>query len=295
LCSEFDAPVRETEDGCVIPVNSVGVQGDSRSYAPVLAIDAPDYDRATALINRLFNINRVIAGVALRAPLASMQVRACSLTDERIALLRRADATVRKLSHESGYDARVWQFPVILIPLGTADAPESVVLRPVDSVDGMTARSVPIDAALLEALPSLGLSSICNVLAAIKTAKYFGYGPDDAVVTVATDGAAMYASERAKALAQYFPQGFDEVAAGEVFGEHILGATTDHVLEPTLTERERIFNLGYFTWVEQQGVSADDFCARKEPSFWTAMREIVPVWDGMIDELNARTGVLDQL
>jgi GMP synthase (glutamine-hydrolysing) len=150
LCSEFDAPVRETEDGWVIPVNSVGVQGDSRSYAPVLAIDAPDYDRATALINRLFNINRVIAGVALRAPLASMQVRACSLTDERIALLRRADAAVRKLSHESGYDARVWQFPVILIPLGTAEAPESVVLRPVDSVDGMTARSVPIDAALLE-------------------------------------------------------------------------------------------------------------------------------------------------
>jgi cysteine synthase A len=157
------------------------------------------------------------------------------------------------------------------------------------------ARRRGVDATTLEALSSLGLSSLCNVLAAIKTAKYFGYGPDDAVVTVATDGAAMYASERALALAKYFPGGFDEVAAGEVFGEHILGATTDHLLEPTLIERERIFNLGYFTWVEQQGVSVDDFCARKEPSFWTAMREIVPVWDGMIDELNARTGVLAEL
>jgi cysteine synthase len=157
------------------------------------------------------------------------------------------------------------------------------------------ARRRGVDPALLEALSSLGLSSICNVLAAVKTAKYFGYGPDDAVVTVATDGAAMYASECTLALAEYFPQGFDEVAASEVFGEHILGATTDHLLEPTLTERERIFNLGYFTWVEQQGVSVDDFCARKEPSFWTTMREIVPVWDGMIDELNARTGVLDRL
>jgi hypothetical protein len=152
-----------------------------------------------------------------------------------------------------------------------------------------------VDATVLEALSSLGLSSICNVLAAIKTAKYFGYGPDDAVVTVATDGAAMYAGERSLALARYFPDGFDEVAAGETFGEHILGATTDHLLEPTLTERQRIFNLGYFTWVEQQGVSVDDFSVRKEPSFWTAMREIILVWDGMIDELNARTAVLDQL
>jgi NADPH-dependent 2,4-dienoyl-CoA reductase/sulfur reductase-like enzyme len=148
---------------------------------------------------------------------------------------------------------------------------------------------------VLEALSSLGLSSICNVLGAIKTAKYFGYGPDDVVVTVATDGAAMYASERALALAEYFPHGMDEVAAGEVFGEHILGATTDHLLEPTLTERQRIFNLGYFTWVEQQGVSVDDFSVRKEPSFWTAMREIILVWDGVTEDSNARTAVLDQL
>ena len=75
-----------------------------------------------------------------------MQVRACSLTPERLARLRAADAIVRRLSHESGYDHEVWQFPVILIPLGTADAPDSVVLRPVDSVDGMTAQSVPMDA-----------------------------------------------------------------------------------------------------------------------------------------------------
>ena len=64
LCSESDAPLQATADGFVIPVHSVGVQGDSRSYAPVLAIDALDHDRATALINRLSGINRVIAAVA---------------------------------------------------------------------------------------------------------------------------------------------------------------------------------------------------------------------------------------
>jgi GMP synthase (glutamine-hydrolysing) len=150
LCSEFDAPVRATDDGYVIPVNSVGVQGDSRSYAPVIAIDEFDHARATALINRLTSVNRVVTAVQLRAPLPELLVRACSLTPERLDRLRCADAVVRRLSHASGYDHRVWQFPVILIPLGTADAPDSIVLRPIDSVDGMTAQSVTMDNDLLQ-------------------------------------------------------------------------------------------------------------------------------------------------
>ena len=53
-------------------------------------------------------------------------------------------------------------------------------------------QSVPPEA--MDALASMGLSSIANVLAAIKTAKYYELGPDDVIVTVATDGAAMYGS-----------------------------------------------------------------------------------------------------
>ena len=168
LCAESGAAVRATPDGYVIPVHSVGVQGDSRSYAPVLAINASaaidghaalDHERATALINRLSGVNRVIAAVATRAPLAEMRVRASSLTPERIERLRRADAIVRRISHESGFDGTVWQFPVILIPLGAGVAPDSVVLRPVDSVDGMTARSV--------AMPPELMNQICQELMAI--------------------------------------------------------------------------------------------------------------------------------
>jgi GMP synthase (glutamine-hydrolysing) len=152
LCSEFDAPVRATAEGLIVPVHSVGVQGDSRTYAPVLAIDAPDHTRATELINAIAGVNRVIAPVETAAPTFEMQVRACSLTEERLKRLRRADAIVRRLSHASGYDHQVWQFPVILIPLGTQNAPDSVVLRPVDSVDGMTAQSVLMDAELRRAI-----------------------------------------------------------------------------------------------------------------------------------------------
>jgi cysteine synthase len=148
---------------------------------------------------------------------------------------------------------------------------------------------------LVAKLAWLGLSSICNVLAAIKTAKRLGLGSQDVLVTVATDGAAMYRSEVERLSAIHYPEGFDAVAAGEDFGRNVLGATTDNFLELTLTDRERIFNLGYFTWVEQQGVDLEEFTARRDQQFWKDLRQLVPVWDGMIEELNDRTGVLESL
>jgi cysteine synthase A len=148
---------------------------------------------------------------------------------------------------------------------------------------------------ILEALPSLGLSSICNVLAAIKIAKQFRLGAGDVIATVATDGAALYASERRRAEARYFGGVFDSLAAAEVFGEHVLGAATDRVRELSFEERNRIFNLGYFTWVEQQGVSIADFEARRNQGFWAAQRAQATHWDELITELNARTGVLEAL
>jgi GMP synthase (glutamine-hydrolysing) len=92
-------------------------------------------------------------------------VWASALTPERLERLRRADAIVRRLSHDSGFDRTVWQFPVILIPLGTSGRPDSVALRPVDSVDGMTARSVPMEASLQAALTRelLDVEGVCAV------------------------------------------------------------------------------------------------------------------------------------
>ena len=152
LCSEIEAGLQATPEGCILPLHSVGVQGDSRSYAPVLSIDELDHARATELINRISGVNRVIARVRTAAPLADLRVRVSALTPERLARLRHADAIVRRLSHASGFDRRIWQFPVVLIPLGASDAPDSVVLRPVDSVDGMTAQSVAMPDDLLSSI-----------------------------------------------------------------------------------------------------------------------------------------------
>ncbi len=145
--------------------------------------------------------------------------------------------------------------------------------------------------AVLASLPSLGISSICNILAAIKTAKQLDLGPDDAIVTVATDGAALYLTEVDKVLARDFPGGFGAVEAAATFGEHVLGAGTDDLLELTAAERERVFNLGYYTWVEQQGVSFEDFVARRSQAFWRDLRASMPAWDEAIVEMNARAGV----
>jgi cysteine synthase len=141
---------------------------------------------------------------------------------------------------------------------------------------------------IVGALGSFGLSSLCNVLAAIKTAKWFDLGPEDLLLTVATDGAALYASEWPRIEGRDFPAGFDAVACGEVFGEHLAGARTDHYLELTRRDRERIFNLGYYTWVEQQGLAFDAFEARRRPAFWDDLHAYLPAWDERIREFNAR-------
>ena len=93
LCSSVEAPVVQTAEGYVLPVKSVGVQGDSRSYRAVLAIAhepaAEDVQvKAPALTNRLAEINRVVALCGSNAPLASMQVFEASITKERLDLLR---------------------------------------------------------------------------------------------------------------------------------------------------------------------------------------------------------------
>ena len=116
---------------------------------------------------------------------------------------------------------------------------------------------------VLATLRHFGLSSICNVLAAIATAKVLGLGPDDVVITVATDGAAMYPSERDKILARDFGGGFTNLDAAAVWGEHLADVTTANIVECTEAVRTRIFNLGYFTWVEQQGTPIEIFEARR--------------------------------
>ncbi len=147
-----------------------------------------------------------------------------------------------------------------------------------------------IDPALVRQFDDLGISGLANIVASIKLAKHLELGPDDVVMTVATDGAAMYETERRSYEARQYSDGFDEVNAGEVTGRHLDAIVDDHVRELSHVERTRIFNLGYYTWVEQQGVSLEDFDRRRNQRFWQGLVDTIPEWDRLIDEFNDEVG-----
>jgi GMP synthase (glutamine-hydrolysing) len=155
LCSEATGTPERNGDGWILPVRSVGVQGDARTYRPALALDHfPDSEEdAGRLINRVAGINRVVVAVWTATPLKDLRAIPATLTPARLDRLRRADAIVRRITRDRGFDALIWQFPVVLIPLGVNDGavriPDSVVLRPIQSVDGMTANAVRMPGELL--------------------------------------------------------------------------------------------------------------------------------------------------
>jgi len=126
------------------------------------------------------------------------------------------------------------------------------------------------------------------VIAAIKTAKLLGLGANDALITIATDGADLYPSERVKTLARRFNDSFTEIDAAEVFAEHLATVSTDAMIDCTEHDRTRIFNLGYYTWVEQQDTPLAVFEARRSQTFWRNLRKYLPVWDEMIGDFNRR-------
>ncbi|MBI4576557.1 MAG: pyridoxal-phosphate dependent enzyme [Planctomycetes bacterium] len=132
-------------------------------------------------------------------------------------------------------------------------------------------RGVPDET--LASLHWLGISGIANVLGAIQACRYWGLGRGDVVYTVATDSAAMYASEVERGLRERHPEGFGEVEAAETWGRHLAGAGPARLRELTHADRQRVFQLGYYTWVEQRGVSQAHFDQRREAGFWAEMRE----------------------
>ena len=152
--------------------------------------------------------------------------------------------------------------------------------------DVLVRRGVP--QALVAQLPLLGISSIANLLAAIKTARHFELGADDVVFTCFTDSAALYRTRVAELAAE---RGAYRDRQAEIdFERYLLATTTDHLRELTFPERKAIHNLKYFTWVEQQGKTVEALDALWAPSFWTDLQAQLPEWDREIAAFNAEVG-----
>ncbi len=155
----------------------------------------------------------------------------------------------------------------------------------------LVGRGVPEDT--VRQLPLLGISSIGNLLAAIKTARWFDLDENDVLFTSFTDSVDMYGT-RLEELREDLGN-YDAVAAAVDFERRLLATTTDHMRELTYPERKAIHNLKYFTWVEQQGRTVDELDALWSPAFWLDLQAQLPEWDEAITRFNEETGALEDL
>jgi len=144
---------------------------------------------------------------------------------------------------------------------------------------------------LIDQLPLLGISGVANLLSAIKMAKWYEWSEGDVVMTVLTDSMEMYASRLRELTAERGE--FTGRDAAATYHQHILGLTTDYVEELTYPARKRVHNLKYYTWVEQQGKTFEEIQDQwYKPDYWTGVHEQVDEIDALIEEFNARVGLL---
>jgi GMP synthase (glutamine-hydrolysing) len=167
LCSDQEGPGEDLKleiDGggystSVLPLKSVGVQGDVRSYKHPVVLSGGDRDWeklalvGTKIVNNFKDLNRGL--YLLSGDLgAGVELVKSYLTPERIAVLQEADKVVMDFIAEKGLEKEIWQFPTVLVPLSIGGSGESIVLRPVESEEAMTASFYKMDWELLDELVS---------------------------------------------------------------------------------------------------------------------------------------------
>lgn len=158
---------------------------------------------------------------------------------------------------------------------------------------GQTALNHRIGDDVIQKLSLIGISGICNVVAAIKAAKYYDMDGRDVIFTCLTDSASLYGSRLEELAAERGKYSSDQAAYDQA--RYLDGIVTDHLRELTYFDRKALHNFKYFTWVEQQGRSSEELRELWEPDFWERTFAQADQWDEQIESFNERTGVLDLL
>jgi cysteine synthase len=152
----------------------------------------------------------------------------------------------------------------------------------------LSRQGVPED--VVAQLDLLGFSGISNVLTAIKAARYFEMGENDIMITVLTDSMELYKSRLVEMHDEFGEYGETDAAVDHA--RWILGESTDNLLELRYTDRRRIHQLKYFTWVEQQGRTYDEIQAQwYDPNYWTNIQGQIPAIDALIEDFNQSVGL----
>jgi len=153
-------------------------------------------------------------------------------------------------------------------------------------------KEIGVPGELVSQLDLLGISSIANVLMAIKFAKYYELTHNDLVLTVFTDSADLYQSRLQEARKQ---QGeYRTQHAIRDYGQHLMALKTDSMMELNHTDRKRVHNLKYFTWIEQQMFNLDELNHQwyDYERYWGEIQAMTPKIDELITQFNERVGLL---
>lgn len=151
-----------------------------------------------------------------------------------------------------------------------------------------------VQEALVRKLNMIGISGIANILSAIKTAKYFELTGEDVLITIATDSSEMYDSRISELNSIH--GSYSELQAAKDHERCMLGTTSDYMKELNYEDQLAIHNLKYFTWVEQQGKEVEDLRQLwYDRTIWPAIFSQPARWDELINEFNAKTGLLDSI
>ena len=107
---------------------------------------------ATEITNQCRHTNRVVMLlIPRRFRPSEWKIQRAYLTQKRVALLQEADSIVTDFLRDNDLYKSVWQCPVILLPFSRKGG-ETIALRPITSVDGMTAEVAQLPGAKLHAL-----------------------------------------------------------------------------------------------------------------------------------------------
>ncbi|MGA8262346.1 MAG: pyridoxal-phosphate dependent enzyme [Arenicellales bacterium] len=139
----------------------------------------------------------------------------------------------------------------------------------------------------IDDLALLGFSGIANLVSSIKFARYYELGSRDVVLTVLTDSMDLYGS-RLEEMRRAYGDYTDRDAARHD-ARYLKGISTDHLLELRHTDRRRIHNLKYYTWVEQQGRSHEELVAQwYDRDYWVEKQQRAGDIDALIRAFNER-------
>jgi cysteine synthase len=140
-----------------------------------------------------------------------------------------------------------------------------------------------IDSDLIQSLDLLGISCVANLLGAIKFAKYYELTERDIVLTVFTDSMELYGSRLKELRDARGPYARDDAVRDF---DLLMNTTVDHVLELSHTDRKRIHNLKYYTWVEQQAKDVEELNAQwyDHKDYWARVHSLAATIDDLIEQ-----------